>query len=216
MMILRAMFPTFPHARTPRAVESAHGSIRLLKSRISRTISEGKEEMPKRVLPSFSRKSDGFTYPGLGGYGRFDEDWQMTRMTPFSSPLLLGFDTMEKTLERIAKSGDGYPPYNIERLRTQSGPERLRITLAVAGFSDSDLEVTTEDNQLVIRGRQTDEEEREFLHRGIAARQFQRVFVLADGMRVIAAQLKNGLLSIDLDRPEPERLVKRIDITVKD
>ncbi|WP_420960252.1 Hsp20 family protein [Brucella sp. IR073] len=140
----------------------------------------------------------------------------MTRMTPFSSPLLLGFDTMEKTLERIAKSGDGYPPYNIERLRTNSGHERLRITLAVAGFSDSDLEVTTEDNQLVIRGRQTDEEEREFLHRGIAARQFQRVFVLADGMRVISAQLKNGLLSIDLDRPEPERLVKRIDISVQD
>ncbi|KXF78895.1 heat-shock protein Hsp20 [Paramesorhizobium deserti] len=140
----------------------------------------------------------------------------MTRMTPFSSPLLLGFDTMEKTLERIAKSGDGYPPYNIERLRTKSGPERLRITLAVAGFSDSDLEVTTEDNQLVIRGRQTDEEEREYLHRGIAARQFQRVFVLADGMRVVAAELKNGLLSIDLDRPEPERLVKRIDINVKD
>jgi len=140
----------------------------------------------------------------------------MTRMTPFSSPLLLGFDTMEKTLERIAKSGDGYPPYNIERLRTKSGPERLRITLAVAGFSDNDLEVTTEDNQLVIRGRQTDEEEREYLHRGIAARQFQRVFVLADGMRVIAAELRNGLLSIDLDRPEPERLVKRIDITVKD
>ncbi|GGA80326.1 heat-shock protein Hsp20 [Brucella endophytica] len=140
----------------------------------------------------------------------------MTRMTPFSSPLLLGFDTMEKTLERIAKSGDGYPPYNIERLRTNSGHERLRITLAVAGFSDNDLEVTTEDNQLVIRGRQTEEEEREFLHRGIAARQFQRVFVLADGMRVISAQLKNGLLSIDLDRPEPERLVKRIDISVKD
>ncbi|PRD43357.1 heat-shock protein Hsp20 [Phyllobacterium phragmitis] len=142
----------------------------------------------------------------------------MTRMTPFSSPLLLGFDTMEKTLERIAKSGDGYPPYNIERLRTKSGPERLRITLAVAGFSNDDLEVTTEDNQLVIRGRQTDEdeEEREYLHRGIAARQFQRVFVLADGMRVAAAELQNGLLSIDLDRPEPERLIKRIDINVKD
>ncbi|RCS24877.1 heat-shock protein Hsp20 [Phyllobacterium salinisoli] len=140
----------------------------------------------------------------------------MTRMTPFSSPLLLGFDTMEKTLERIAKSGDGYPPYNIERLRTKTGTERLRITLAVAGFSDNDLEVTTEDNQLVIRGRQTEEEEREYLHRGIAARQFQRVFVLADGMRVTAAELQNGLLSIDLDRPEPERLVKRIDINVKD
>ncbi|MBX8801123.1 Hsp20 family protein [Pseudochrobactrum asaccharolyticum] len=146
----------------------------------------------------------------------------MTRLTPFSSPLLLGFDTMEKTLERIAKSGDGYPPYNIERLRSpaqdqeQPVPEKLRITLAVAGFSDDDLEVTTEDNQLVIRGRQTDESEREFLHRGIAARQFQRVFVLADGMRVVNAELKNGLLSIDLDRPEPERLVKRISINVKE
>ncbi len=146
----------------------------------------------------------------------------MTRITPFSSPLLLGFDTMEKTLERIAKSGDGYPPYNIERLRSPSSdqeqplPEKLRITLAVAGFSDDDLEVTTEDNQLVIRGRQTDETEREYLHRGIAARQFQRVFVLADGMRVIGAELKNGLLSIDLDRPEPERLVKRINISVKE
>lgn len=146
----------------------------------------------------------------------------MTRLTPFSSPLLLGFDTMEKTLERIAKSGDGYPPYNIERLRSsnqnpeQPPAEKLRITLAVAGFSDDDLEVTTEDNQLVIRGRQNDEAEREYLHRGIAARQFQRVFVLADGMRVIGAELKNGLLSVDLDRPEPERLVKRININVKE
>lgn len=140
----------------------------------------------------------------------------MTRMTPFSSPLLLGFDSMEKTLERIAKSGDGYPPYNIERLKCEDGPEKLRITLAVAGFSDDDLEVTTEDNQLVIRGRQTDDPNRQFLHRGIAARQFQRVFVLADGMRVTGCQLKNGLLSIDLDRPEPERLVKRINIAVKD
>lgn len=140
----------------------------------------------------------------------------MTRMTPFSSPLLLGFDTMEKTLERIAKSGDGYPPYNIERLRGETGSERLRITLAVAGFASDDLEVVTEDNQLVIRGRQTDDTEREFLHRGIAARQFQRVFVLADGMRVLACELKNGLLAIDLDRPEPERLIKRINIAVKE
>ncbi|PSH66748.1 heat-shock protein Hsp20 [Phyllobacterium brassicacearum] len=140
----------------------------------------------------------------------------MTRMTPFSSPLLLGFDTMEKTLERIAKSGDGYPPYNIERIRGENGCEKLRITLAVAGFGNDDLEVTTEDNQLVIRGRQAEEGEREYLHRGIAARQFQRIFVLADGMRVSVATLKNGLLSIDLDRPEPERLVKRINIAVQD
>ena len=139
----------------------------------------------------------------------------MTRMTPFSSPLLLGFDSVEKTLERIAKSGDGYPPYNIERLRNETSGERLRITLAVAGFAESDLDVTTEENQLIVRGRQTDDTEREFLHRGIAARQFQRCFVLADGMRVIGAELKNGLLSVDLDRPEPERLVRRINIAVK-
>ncbi|AZO50987.1 MAG: Hsp20 family protein [Mesorhizobium sp.] len=141
----------------------------------------------------------------------------MSRMTPFSSPLLLGFDTMEKTLERLAKSGDSYPPYNIERLSGADGmAERLRITLAVAGFAESDLDVTTEENQLIVRGRQTDDTEREFLHRGIAARQFQRCFVLADGMRVIAAELKNGLLSIDLDRPEVERLVRKINISVKD
>lgn len=141
----------------------------------------------------------------------------MSRMTPFSSPLLLGFDAMEKTLERLAKTGDSYPPYNIERLRGSDGSgERLRITLAVAGFADADLEVSVEESQLVVRGRQTDDTEREFLHRGIAARQFQRTFVLADGMRVMAAELKNGLLAIDLDRPEPERLVRKINISVKD
>ncbi|WP_367716323.1 Hsp20 family protein [Nitratireductor sp. GISD-1A_MAKvit] len=141
----------------------------------------------------------------------------MTRMTPFSNPLLLGFDSMEKTLERIAKSGDGYPPYNIERVRAADGEGvTLRITLAVAGFSADDLDVTTEENQLIIRGRQDDEGEREYLHRGIAARQFQRMFVLAEGMRVLNAELKNGLLSIDLDRPEPERMVKKINISVKD
>ena len=141
----------------------------------------------------------------------------MTRMTPFSSPLLLGFDAMEKTLERLAKSGDGYPPNNIERLLGADGTtEKLRITLAVAGFAESDLDVTTEESQLIVRGRQTDDSEREFLHRGIAARQFQRCFVLADGMRVIGAELRNGLLSIDLDRPEAERLVRKINISVKD
>lgn len=139
----------------------------------------------------------------------------MTRMTPFSSPLLLGFDTIEKTLERVAKNGDGYPPYNIERLRGDAG-DKLRITLAVAGFSEADLEVVVEDNELTVRGRQTDDAEREFLHRGIAARQFQRVFVLADGMKVAGAELKNGLLAIDLDRPEPEKLVRKINISVKD
>src|SRR4051812_14778524 len=142
----------------------------------------------------------------------------MTRMAPFSSPLLLGFDAMEKTLEKLAKSGETYPPYNIERLRGGEGrSDRLRITLAVAGFSEGDLEVLTEENQLVVRGRQAEDNAgREFLHRGIASRQFQRTFVLADGMKVTGAELKNGLLSIDLDRPEPERLVREIDIAVKD
>ncbi len=143
----------------------------------------------------------------------------MSRMTPFSSPLLLGFDTMEKTLERIAKGSEGYPPYNIERIRASadgSNVERLRITLAVAGFCDEDLEVTTEENQLVIRGRQADADGREYLHRGIAARQFQRMFVLADGMQVTNAELKNGLLSVDLIRPEAERMVRKINISVRD
>lgn len=141
----------------------------------------------------------------------------MSRMTPFSSPLLLGFDAVEKTIERIAKNGDSYPPYNIERLRSgEGGAERLRITLAVAGFCDSDLEVLTEENQLIVRGRQNDDTDREYLHRGIAARQFQRTFVLADGMRVAGAELKNGLLGIDLERPEPERLVRKINISVKE
>lgn len=143
----------------------------------------------------------------------------MSRMTPFSSPLLLGFDTMEKTLERIAKGSEGYPPYNIERIRASAdgaNAERLRITLAVAGFCDEDLEVTTEENQLVIRGRQSDSDGREYLHRGIAARQFQRMFVLADGMQVTSAELKNGLLSVDLIRPEPQRMVRKINISVRD
>lgn len=143
----------------------------------------------------------------------------MNRMTPFSSPLLLGFDTMEKTLERIAKGSDGYPPYNIERIhRSEDGSEaeKLRITLAVAGFCEEDLDVTTEENQLVIRGRQSDPDDRDYLHRGIAARQFQRMFVLADGMQVTGAELKNGLLSVDLVRPEPERMIKKINISVRD
>ncbi|PST27089.1 heat-shock protein Hsp20 [Mesorhizobium plurifarium] len=141
----------------------------------------------------------------------------MSRITPFASPLLVGFDSMEKTLERIAKGNDGYPPYNIERIRGDSAagaPERLRITLAVAGFSEEDLDVTTEENQLVIRGRQIETGEKEYLHRGIAARQFQRTFVLADGMQVLGAELRNGLLAVDLVRPEPVRMVKKINISV--
>jgi HSP20 family molecular chaperone IbpA len=141
----------------------------------------------------------------------------MTRITPFMSPLLLGFDAMEKTLERIAKGNDGYPPYNIERVRNDDSadePDSLRITLAVAGFSEDDLDVTTEENQLIIRGRQAETGERDYLHRGIAARQFQRMFVLAEGMQVSKAELKNGLLSVDLIRPEPVRMVKKINILV--
>lgn len=132
-----------------------------------------------------------------------------TRM--FASPLFLGFDHLEQMLERAAKtSSDGYPPYNIE----QTGPSGLRITLAVAGFVMDDLQVTQEDNQLVIRGRQNDDTEgRVFLHRGIAARQFQRAFVLAEGIEVKGAWLDNGLLHIDLVRPQPESRVKTIRIS---
>lgn len=141
----------------------------------------------------------------------------MSRITPFASPLLLGFDAMEKTLERISKASDGYPPYNIERIaadRASDAPERLRITLAVAGFSEDELDVSTEENQLVIRGRQLDQGQRDYLYRGIAARQFQRMFVLAEGIQVLGASLKNGLLSVDLVRPEPDRMVKKINISV--
>ena len=141
----------------------------------------------------------------------------MSRVPSLSSPFLIGFDQIERALDRVAKAADGYPPYNIERLAPDSDkPERLRITLAVAGFTLDQLEVTVEEKELVIRGRQQDDKSRQYLHRGIAARQFQRIFVLADGMKVGGAELKNGLLSIDLDRPEPERLVRRIDIAVKD
>ena len=139
----------------------------------------------------------------------------MSRTTAFSSPLLLGFDSVERTLERIGKGSDGYPPYNIERLASEGdGEPVIRITLAVAGFSQEDLEVTTEENQLIIRGVQSEQREREYLHRGIASRQFQKSFLFADGMRILGAKLKNGLLLIDLARPRPERVVKRIEIAV--
>jgi HSP20 family molecular chaperone IbpA len=135
-----------------------------------------------------------------------------------SSPYLLGFDEIERALDRVAKAAtDGYPPYNIERVaRSEFEPEKLRITLAVAGFTRDQLEITLEENQLVIRGRQTDDKERHFLHRGIAARQFQRAFLLADGMEVLGADLRNGLLSVDLVRPSPERIVRKIDILSRD
>jgi len=132
-----------------------------------------------------------------------------TRLSVFSSPLMLGFDQFERTLDRVSKgSADGYPPYNIEQI----GEDGLRITLAVAGFAMADLTVQVEDNQLTIRGRQTDDKSRLYIHRGIAARQFQRSFVLAEGLEVLSASLDNGLLNIDLRRPPPEPTVRRIRI----
>lgn len=132
-----------------------------------------------------------------------------TRVSLFSSPLLLGFDQVERVLDRVAKSAnEGYPPYNIE----QVGEYALRIVVAVAGFRDEDLAITLEDNQLVIRGKQVDEPNRIYLHRGIAARQFQRCFVLAEGIEIEAATLDNGLLTIDLTRPQPQPVIKKIDI----
>jgi HSP20 family molecular chaperone IbpA len=137
----------------------------------------------------------------------------MSRVPSLSSPFLIGFDQIERALDRVAKGADGYPPYNIERLAADDrNPERLRITLAVAGFTLDQLEVTVEENELAIRGRQQEDKARQYLHRGIAARQFQRVFVLADGMQVQGADLKNGLLTIDLARPEPARAVRTIQI----
>ncbi|GLK73281.1 Hsp20 family protein [Ancylobacter dichloromethanicus] len=136
----------------------------------------------------------------------------MSRIPSLSSPFLLGFDEVERALDRVMKGSDGYPPYNVERVVSLEQPDRLRITLAVAGFTREQLEVTVEEKELVIRGRQAEEPERIYLHRGIAARQFQRIFVLAEGMRVVGAELKNGLLSVDLVRPEPERVVRRITI----
>lgn len=138
----------------------------------------------------------------------------MSRVSYFSSPLLLGFDSLERILDRAAKvSGDGYPPYNIERFPGLEGEgEEFRITLAVAGFSAAEIDVTVEDSQLLVRGRQKEESGRDYLHRGIAARQFQRAFVLADGMEVKGARLANGLLAIDLRRLVPEPVIRRIEI----
>ena len=157
----------------------------------------------------------------------------MSRIPLLSSPLFLGFDEMERVLERVSKSSsDGYPPYNIEKIAVggpdpragagSNGPpsagERIRIVLAVAGFTRNQLEITVEDNQLSIRGRQDepkDQKDRVYLHRGIAARQFVRTFVLADGFEVRTADLEHGLLSIDIARLEPSRQVRRIDIGVR-
>ena len=133
----------------------------------------------------------------------------MNRTVYFNSPFLLGFEHLERLLERTAKSAsDGYPPYNIE----QPGEEELRITLAVAGFGRDELNVTVEGRQLVIRGKQNDGSDKQFLHRGIAARQFQRAFVLAEGIEVTGAELENGLLTVELARPKAESEVRTIEI----
>jgi HSP20 family molecular chaperone IbpA len=148
----------------------------------------------------------------------------MTRMSHLSSPLFLGFEDMERLIDRVGKGGDGYPPYNIERIPAAGGDlsdaegdaksqgEVLRITLAVAGFKTHQIEITVEENQLNIRGRQDDDKSRQYIHRGIATRQFSRTFVLADGIEVRSAGLSDGLLSIDLVRRQPERSVRRIEI----
>src|SRR5579863_723294 len=136
----------------------------------------------------------------------------MSRLSLFNSPLLLGFDQFERALDRVSKAAaDGYPPYNVEQL----GENALRITLAVAGFAMSDLSVQIEDNQLVVRGKQTDDKDRVYLHRGIAARQFQRSFVLADGIEVAGASLDNGLLNIDLVRRSIETPVRTVEIKAR-
>jgi HSP20 family molecular chaperone IbpA len=151
----------------------------------------------------------------VSGQGRLLKGFVMSRLS-LSSPLLLGFEEIERLIERAGKGAtDGYPPYNIERIAANdhdAGIETLRITLAVAGFTREQLEISLEDKQLTIRGRQEDDKAREYLHRGIAARQFSRTFVLADGIEVKSADLTNGLLSIDLVRYEPERRVTRIEI----
>jgi len=136
----------------------------------------------------------------------------MTRLSLFDSPLFLGFDDFEKTIDRLRKSGaEGYPPYNIEQL----GEYGLRITLAVAGFSMDDLDVEIDQNQLTIRGKQTEDKQCTYLHRGIASRQFQRSFVLADGIEVAGADLDNGLLHINLERLIPESNAVKIKIRQK-
>ncbi len=138
----------------------------------------------------------------------------MSRLSVLSNPFLLGFEEIERLIDRTGKGGgEGYPPYNIERVSANDGEkEKLRITIALAGFTRDQLEIVVEDNQLIVRGRQTDDKSRTYLYRGIATRQFARTFVLADGIEVKSAELANGLLVIDLVRHEPDKLVRRIEI----
>ncbi|HQZ14106.1 MAG TPA: Hsp20 family protein [Devosia sp.] len=136
----------------------------------------------------------------------------MSRVSFFSAPFLLGFDALEERVDRLSKAADGYPPYNIERTIDASGAERFLISIAVAGFAETELDVVAEDHQLVVRGRQKEDGQREFLHRGIAARQFQRSFLLADGVVIEGATLRNGMLIIAVVRPKAEKVARRIEI----
>lgn len=136
----------------------------------------------------------------------------MSRISVFSAPFLLGFDSFEERVDRLAKTADGYPPYNIERATDAQGTERFLVSIAVAGFAAGELDVLAEDNQIVVRGKQKDDAGREFLHRGIAARQFQRSFLLADGMIVKDATLGHGMLVIAIERPHTPKIARRIDI----
>ena len=136
----------------------------------------------------------------------------MSRVSMFSAPFLLGFEALEERVDRLTKAADGYPPYNIERTVDADGTERFLISIAVAGFKETELEIIAEDNQLLVRGKQKDEGQREFLHRGIAARQFQRSFLLADGVEIGEATLRHGMLTIAVVRPKASRLARRIEI----
>jgi HSP20 family molecular chaperone IbpA len=141
-----------------------------------------------------------------------DQGRSMTRISVFSAPFLLGFDSFEERIDRLARSAEGYPPYNIERTLAEDGIERFLISIAVAGFAQTDLDVSVEDNQLMVRGKQKDEAGRDYLHRGIAARQFSRAFLLAEGMEVRDATLSHGMLVINLERPPARKIARRIDI----
>lgn len=136
----------------------------------------------------------------------------MSRLSLFTAPFVLGFDNVEERIDRMAKSADGYPPYNIERVPGENGADSYKIAIAVAGFAADELAIVVEDNQLIVRGKHLDQAGREYLHRGIATRQFQRAFLLADGMQVGTAALKDGLLVIPVERPQVKKSVRRINI----
>jgi HSP20 family molecular chaperone IbpA len=136
----------------------------------------------------------------------------MSRISVFSAPFLLGFESFEERVDRLTKSADGYPPYNIERSVAQDGTEKFLVSIAVAGFGAPELDVVVEDNQIIVRGKQKDDSNREFLHRGIAARQFQRSFLLAEGMIVKDATLGHGMLVVTIERPQAPKIARRIEI----